>query len=1321
MIQTKHKSYKSNMKKKSIKNKKYSKYGKYRKYGKRNNYTKLRQFGGSLRSSLGSIVDTAEVTMFTPKPHELVLIKKIIALQKDIGINENFELEEKNKNEFSFRNLETFFKNLMVGYKSDFSPYYDESLVTYLMNLFKEYFVLEEELSKIQKSIKETKIKEKKYSHMKSNDVYKKIVADIGKQTNEYKEKDKILNENRKEIFKLIDRIKSECKDKISITPQLLDADSNKTVIIEELLSNAGLTEKGSIKDIAKFTFDNLYSLFTYGTENLKFNKIENLNYDSKIVKSGKSSKNDNLTDLYFIELFMKYMANRDPHVKKTIEDIIKDEVENSKNIPCTAYFIPSLSLDDSVLSEINLALTALSINDENYILDVKKISNFNFKNLDAFFEIVKTKFDTLKTKGENIFEHKPMNELLELFNNKFKKEKEKVLQLTVLNNAQIKFNKKHIDKTVLNRIKSQYDELSNNLDAIIKKILTAISNIQTIMKSCNNTENVQFNLNFPYVGLTVNDTETIGIKIIKDTDTELILNLKNESNFTFENLENLFKNRKIYFSENKHKYPETFDLSDLETVFKEYIFLNRSERNKKDVNIRIKKILISLNINVLIEEIKTISPSALRLNPKNYRVPSISPSNASSNLVQASSSLVPETVQASSNTSSNSAAQASSSLVPETVPASNSSLVQEPVPEPVLEPVLASNSSLVPEEPASNLTPASEVLTQASSNPASATTSNLVVPDPVVQPVVQPDIYIANKTTQAEKTKIFFGTDGNSGIYAVYVTKCTDMNLKQKYEKTDIENLIKSAYPIKNNNNNNNNNKNDVKQKKQTELDKIQSIIEAINADVQPIKHLWFQNWPDHGAPIIKDKDDTMENLVKKMIEELEENKKKNRSMLIHCSAGVGRTGTVYVLTYLTLLTNKTIINIGFIIKLINYIRKYRMFLVQKDVQFEYILKYCNKYIITEESNKIHIPETIDAEWQKIINPYDLTYTSNFKNYTSKNRYSNILPYDNPNNDNLDLDGTTKIPVTKRIVIGNTAEVDPCDGYINASYLPFFPGFPDVPIIASQGPTDETKNDFKSLLVQKNVGTIVMVTNLKEGNGPQGKKCVDYTNGILKDSIKSESEITVTDLFLHHNAGLVLEKNSKHVETVETVETVKPLAVNSPVGNEVNKPLFVESEVYGGKKIGKPGSVLSSMLRRLLPGSKKTGKQSGKQSGSNVFETNQTYSNKTIRTGPQTPYITTFKSFIGNNESGNNSNEQIFNITNLAKVDPTLAKKVTKNRHKLEHKTSKGFLGLFGSTKKHLSPFNINKPSTNKTPTLRSGGTKHYTTNTFANIFKNV
>ena len=64
----------------------------------------------------------------------------------------------------------------------------------------------------------------------------------------------------------------------------------------------------------------------------------------------------------------------------------------------------------------------------------------------------------------------------------------------------------------------------------------------------------------------------------------------------------------------------------------------------------------------------------------------------------------------------------------------------------------------------------------------------------------------------------------------------------------------------------------------------------------VKDIKHFWYREWPDHGAPNLNDV-----TIKKKFIEFvdilLDDIRKDPGGTVIHCSAGVGRTGTIFVI----------------------------------------------------------------------------------------------------------------------------------------------------------------------------------------------------------------------------------------------------------------------------------------------------------------------------------------------------------------------------------------------------------------------------------------
>ena len=68
-------------------------------------------------------------------------------------------------------------------------------------------------------------------------------------------------------------------------------------------------------------------------------------------------------------------------------------------------------------------------------------------------------------------------------------------------------------------------------------------------------------------------------------------------------------------------------------------------------------------------------------------------------------------------------------------------------------------------------------------------------------------------------------------------------------------------------------------------------------------VTHLLYSLWPDHGAPEVKDEDDVFDKImtyIDKYYNIWENSNLQNKifaPIVIHCSAGVGRTGTLIAL----------------------------------------------------------------------------------------------------------------------------------------------------------------------------------------------------------------------------------------------------------------------------------------------------------------------------------------------------------------------------------------------------------------------------------------
>ena len=117
-------------------------------------------------------------------------------------------------------------------------------------------------------------------------------------------------------------------------------------------------------------------------------------------------------------------------------------------------------------------------------------------------------------------------------------------------------------------------------------------------------------------------------------------------------------------------------------------------------------------------------------------------------------------------------------------------------------------------------------------------------------------------------------------------------------------------------------------------------------------INQIHFTAWPDHGIPDISDGkvfQDFCE--INQKVDELNN---KNNPMIVHCSAGVGRTGT-FVSMYLLekeineqINAKKEYIRFN-IFNLVRKIKEMRMYMVQSETQYQFIYAYVKHLLITK------------------------------------------------------------------------------------------------------------------------------------------------------------------------------------------------------------------------------------------------------------------------------------------------------------------------------------------------------------------------------------
>ncbi|XP_071438889.1 putative receptor-type tyrosine-protein phosphatase mosPTP-1 isoform X2 [Hetaerina americana] len=237
------------------------------------------------------------------------------------------------------------------------------------------------------------------------------------------------------------------------------------------------------------------------------------------------------------------------------------------------------------------------------------------------------------------------------------------------------------------------------------------------------------------------------------------------------------------------------------------------------------------------------------------------------------------------------------------------------------------------------------------------------------------------------------------------------------------------------------------------------------------------YTNWPDHGTP---DHPLPVLSFVKKSSAA---NPTDAGPIIVHCSAGVGRTGTYIVLdAMLKQIRAKGEVNIyGFL----RHIRTQRNYLVQTEEQYIFIhdalleaiesgetnvnQAYLSRYIHSlmtsvYEDDKGEVMKLLDRQYMQVtmFEPKDFQIMSARKPCNIiKNRNTDIVPVE-----------------AARVHLTPKPGVDGSD-YINATWLQGFNKLKEF--IISQHPLDITVYDFWQMVWDQNAQTIVMLSSLDD------------------------------------------------------------------------------------------------------------------------------------------------------------------------------------------------------------------------------------------------
>uniref|UniRef100_A0A8C5I078 Receptor-type tyrosine-protein phosphatase epsilon n=1 Tax=Gouania willdenowi TaxID=441366 RepID=A0A8C5I078_GOUWI len=249
-----------------------------------------------------------------------------------------------------------------------------------------------------------------------------------------------------------------------------------------------------------------------------------------------------------------------------------------------------------------------------------------------------------------------------------------------------------------------------------------------------------------------------------------------------------------------------------------------------------------------------------------------------------------------------------------------------------------------------------------------------------------------------------------------------------------------------------------------------------------RPVTQLHFTSWPDFGVPF------SPIGMLKFLKKVKAVNPPFGGPIVVHCSAGVGRTGTFIVIDAMIdmMHAEQKVDVFGFVSK----IREQRSQLIQTDMQYSFIYQALLEYYLYGDTeldvssleghlHKLHNTFTdgdrvgLEEEFKKLTNMRIMKENMRMGNLPAnmkKNRVLQIIPYD-----------------FNRVILSMRRGQEFTD-YINASFID---GYRQKDyFIATQGPLLHTVEDFWRMVWEWKCHSIVMLTELQER---EQDKCCQY------------------------------------------------------------------------------------------------------------------------------------------------------------------------------------------------------------------------------------
>uniref|UniRef100_A0A8C4SKB5 Receptor-type tyrosine-protein phosphatase C n=1 Tax=Erpetoichthys calabaricus TaxID=27687 RepID=A0A8C4SKB5_ERPCA len=306
-------------------------------------------------------------------------------------------------------------------------------------------------------------------------------------------------------------------------------------------------------------------------------------------------------------------------------------------------------------------------------------------------------------------------------------------------------------------------------------------------------------------------------------------------------------------------------------------------------------------------------------------------------------------------------------------------------------------------------------------------------------------------------------------------------------------------------------------------------------------VTHIQFTSWPDHGVPgdphlllKLRRRVNTFTNIF-------------SGPIVVHCSAGVGRTGTYIGIDAMMegLEAEGRVDVYGYVVKL----RRQRCLMVQVEAQYILIhqaLIEHNQFGETElPLSELHSslsnlsrrepstePSLLEIEFQRLpkYKNWRSQNSGNHEDNAPKNRDSSVIPYDfNRVHIKINEDSSQESEQEEDSDDSSDEESDDDSDtkYINASFIDGY--WSKRSLIATQGPLPETTEDFWLMVFQRKTKIIVMLSEFKEG---EKEFCSKYWNDEMTTYGSMQVKETGCNTFPGFTVRAIEVRHSKRKES---------------------------------------------------------------------------------------------------------------------------------------------------------------------------------------------